>query len=44
MDGSAITCAQIGTGSVSGLKLVGQLGFFDSTLGDIRARNTFLCQ
>ena len=44
VDGSAITCAQIGTGSVSGLKLVGQLGFFDSTLGDIRARNTFLCQ
>ena len=31
-------------GSLTGLKLVGQLGFFDSTLGDIRTGNTFVCQ
>ena len=30
--------------NAAGIKMVGQLGFFDSTLGDIRSRNTFVCQ
>ena len=44
VDGTNLTCSALTTHTITGLKLVGQLGFFDSTLGDIRTRNTFVCQ
>ncbi|MDX2166989.1 MAG: hypothetical protein SF182_08000 [Deltaproteobacteria bacterium] len=43
MTGAPISCANYAAGNVNGLKLVGQLGFFDSTLGDILSQNTFTC-
>ncbi len=44
MNGTGGTCAAFAGGSVTGIKLVGELGFFDSTLGDILSQNTFVCQ
>ena len=44
VQGASVSCDAFKGGSVAGLKLVGQLGFFDSTLGDIRTGNTFVCQ
>ena len=44
IDGARISCSAFAADNLTGLKLVGQLGFFDSTLGDIRSRNTFVCQ
>ena len=44
LQGASVSCDAFKGGSVAGLKLVGQLGFFDSTLGDIRSGNTFVCQ
>ena len=44
VSGTAVSCDDFKAGTITGLKLVGQLGFFDSTLGDIRSGNTFLCQ
>jgi hypothetical protein len=38
------SCAAFAGGSLTGVKLVGQLGFFDSTLGDILSQNTFVCE
>ncbi|MDX2168691.1 MAG: hypothetical protein SF182_16585, partial [Deltaproteobacteria bacterium] len=37
-------CAAMPGSTVTGVKLVGQLGFFDSTLGDLLSLNTFTCQ
>jgi hypothetical protein len=42
--GAAISCGTIQSSTLTGLKLVGHLGFFDSTLGDIFSTNTFICQ
>jgi hypothetical protein len=42
--GTATSCATMSTSTLTGLKLVGHLGFFDSTLGDIFSTNTFICQ
>ena len=42
--GTGITCGTMSTSTVTGLKLVGHLGFFDSTLGDIFSTNKFICQ
>ena len=44
VDGADVSCNNFKAGNITGLKLVGQLGFFDSTLGDIRSGNTFVCQ
>ena len=44
LDGAPVSCDNFKAGTITGLKLVGQLGFFDSTLGDIRSGNTFTCQ
>ncbi|MFN8640849.1 MAG: hypothetical protein U0802_04010 [Candidatus Binatia bacterium] len=44
VDGAAVSCDSFKAGNITGLKLVGQLGFFDSTLGDIRSGNSFVCQ
>jgi hypothetical protein len=44
VEGARISCDALKAKTLTGLKLVGQLGFFDSTLGDIRSRNTFVCQ
>ncbi|MDX2168981.1 MAG: hypothetical protein SF182_18075 [Deltaproteobacteria bacterium] len=44
MTGAAGTCAAFAGGSLTGVKLVGELAFFDSTLGDILSQNTFVCQ
>jgi len=44
INGIATTCGTIQTSTLTGLKLVGHLGFFDSTLGDIFSTNTFICQ
>ncbi|MBX3026535.1 hypothetical protein KF840_16645 [bacterium] len=44
VNGAPVSCESFKAGNITGLKLVGQLGFFDSTLGDIRSRNTFVCQ
>ncbi|HSP99942.1 MAG TPA: hypothetical protein VL049_22185, partial [Candidatus Dormibacteraeota bacterium] len=41
--GVDVSCNNFKAGNIGGLKLVGQLGFFDSTLGDIRSGNTFVC-
>jgi hypothetical protein len=43
MTGAGISCANYAAGNIGGLKMVGQLGFFDSTLGDILSQNTFTC-
>ena len=42
--GVAVSCDNFKAHNITGMKLVGQLGFFDSTLGDIRSGNTFVCQ
>lgn len=42
--GNPISCASLAGGTLTGLKLVGSLGFFDSTLGDIHSGNAFVCQ
>jgi hypothetical protein len=44
IDGVAVSCDNLKAHTLTGLKLVGQLGFFDSTLGDIRSAQTFVCQ
>jgi hypothetical protein len=44
IEGAVVSCDDLRAHSLTGLKLVGQLGFFDSTLGDIRSGNTFICQ
>ena len=44
VDGVNLTCDALKAKTITGLTLKGQLGFFDSTLGDIRSRNTFVCQ
>lgn len=44
VDGTNVTCEQFQAETIAGLKLVGQLAFYDSALGDIRSRNTFICQ
>jgi hypothetical protein len=44
IEGNPVTCDSFKAHNITGLKLVGQLGFFDSTLGDIRTGNTFICQ
>jgi hypothetical protein len=44
IDGAAVSCENFKAHNLTGLKLVGQLGFFDSTLGDIRSGQTFVCQ
>jgi hypothetical protein len=44
VDGTRLTCAALTSHTITNLTLRGQLGFFDSTLGDIRTRNTFVCQ
>jgi hypothetical protein len=36
--------ATLATSTTTGLKLVGGLGFFDSTLGDILSAQTLVCQ
>jgi hypothetical protein len=42
--GTGSSCGNVAGGTLTGLKLVGQLGFYDSTLSDILALNTFTCQ
>ncbi len=44
VEGAAVSCDNFKAHNITGLKLQGQLGFFDSTLGDIRSGNTFVCQ
>ena len=44
VDGNRVSCANFQAGTLTSLKMVGQLGFYDSTLGDIRSGNTFVCQ
>jgi hypothetical protein len=44
VNGSNISCATMASSTTTGMKVVGALGFFDSTLGDIFARLTFTCQ
>ena len=42
--GAGLACNTFGGGSVTGLKLVGYLAFFDSSLTDIFVQETFVCQ
>jgi len=42
--GTNISCATLFASTTTNMKVVGALGFFDSTLGDIFARLTFTCQ
>jgi len=42
--GTGLACSTFGGGSVTGLKLVGYLAFFDSSLTDIFVQETFICQ
>jgi hypothetical protein len=42
--GTSTSCATLATSTTTGLKLVGGLGFFDSTLGDILSAQTLICQ
>ncbi|HSP96750.1 MAG TPA: hypothetical protein VL049_05840 [Candidatus Dormibacteraeota bacterium] len=42
--GTNISCATLASSTTTNMKVVGALGFFDSTLGDIFARLTFTCQ
>jgi hypothetical protein len=44
LSGAATSCASLSTSVTAGLKLVGQLSFFDSTLGDIYVSEQFACQ
>ena len=44
VEGGVVSCDNFKAHNITGLKLVGQLGFFDSTLGDIRSGQTFVCQ
>jgi hypothetical protein len=44
VSGTNISCATMSTSTTTGMKVVGALGFFDSTLGDIFARLSFTCQ
>lgn len=42
--GAAIDCTSLAASSTSGLTLVGGLGFFDSTLGDLLSGQVLVCQ
>jgi hypothetical protein len=42
--GTGASCGNVAGGTLTGLKLVGQLGFYDSTLSDLLSLNTFTCQ
>ncbi|HSP97371.1 MAG TPA: hypothetical protein VL049_09040 [Candidatus Dormibacteraeota bacterium] len=42
--GTEVTCENFNAHNITGLKMVGQLGFFDSTLGDIRSGTTYVGQ
>jgi len=42
--GVPIDCGVASTSTLTGLKMTGHLGFFDSTLGDIFSTNVFVCQ
>lgn len=41
--GTATSCAALMSSTTNGFALVGSLGFFDSTLGDIHSGNRFVC-
>jgi len=43
-NGVGIDCNTASGSTLTGLTMVGHLGFFDSTLGDIFAANKFVCQ
>jgi len=42
--GAGIDCNTLASSTTTGLKLVGGLGFYDSTLGDIYSAQTLLCE
>jgi hypothetical protein len=42
--GTAIACDGMSTSVLTGLKLVGSVNFFDSTIGDLITTQTLLCQ
>ena len=44
VNGVNANCASLAASTMTGTRVVGALGFFDSTLGDIFARLTFTCQ
>jgi hypothetical protein len=44
VSGTAISCATLSSSTTTNMNVVGALGFFDSTLGDIFARLAFTCQ
>lgn len=44
LTGAGLSCPALTADTLTGLKTVGALGFFDSTLGDILAQLTFTCQ
>jgi len=44
LTGAGIDCSALSSSSTSGLRLVGSLAFFDSTLGDIHSGNVFQCE
>ena len=43
-NGVGIDCNMASTSTLTGLTLVGHLGFYDSVLGDIFSANKFVCQ
>jgi len=43
LNGTSVSCAALEASTTTGISLVGSLGFFDSTLGDIHSGNTFVC-
>lgn len=44
VSGTAISCTTLSSSTMTNMKVVGALGFFDTTLGDIFARLNLTCQ
>lgn len=44
LKGAPVTCEQVRAGNVSGMNIVGNISFFDSTIGDIETQLDWTCK
>ena len=42
--GDPADCVALTTSTTSGIRLVGQVDFFDSAIGDLKTQTVFTCQ
>jgi len=44
LTGTAANCDELTTSVTAGIELVGQVDFFDTTIGDVKTQTRFTCQ